>query len=54
MKTPSSGQQKILIVSQLFDFALKSKMQFFRSRYPDLSEDLIKQMALESIERGTR
>lgn len=51
---PLSGAQKLLMVGQLFDFAIKTKMQFFRKKYPHESEADLKQRALESIERGTR
>jgi|GEM_PF-6747343 hypothetical protein len=49
-----SGSKNLLIVSQLFEFAVKTKTQFFRKKYPDASEDELKRLTLESIERGTR
>lgn len=54
VKSLSANIKKIEIVGQLFDFAVTTKSQFFRKKYPESSDLEIMKMTLESIERGTR
>ena len=46
--------KKLRIVSDLFEMAMKIKSQQLRRQHPEATEDQIRAMALELVEKGCR